>query len=117
MARKFTTWCMERQRVAAKALHYVWVDLRQWPCSCVVCVGVGAEASKAARQQSSCLQLLTALTFALLCAAVCRVPLALPGDEGLCIRAVQLSCGGFHTLVLVSRQGCLEVRAAGEGWV
>jgi len=42
-----------------------------------------------------------------------RVNLPLAGEEGMCIRAVQLSCGAAHSLVLVSKQGSLQVRAAG----
>ena len=43
-----------------------------------------------------------------------RVKLSLPGEEGLCLRAVQLSCGAAHTLALISKQGSLEVRTTGE---
>ena len=43
-----------------------------------------------------------------------KVILALEGEEGICIRAVQLACGSGHTVALISRQGCLQVRTSGE---
>lgn len=42
-----------------------------------------------------------------------KVPLALEGEEGRCIRVVQLVCGALHTVALVSNQGSLEVRTTG----
>jgi alpha-tubulin suppressor-like RCC1 family protein len=43
-----------------------------------------------------------------------KVSLVLEGEEGICLRAVQIACGAKHTVALVSRQGCLEVRTTGE---
>lgn len=43
-----------------------------------------------------------------------KVKLALKGEEGCCIRAVQLACGSAHSIALISKQGCLEVRSTGE---
>ena len=43
-----------------------------------------------------------------------KVCLALEGEERVCIRAVQLACGSGHTVALISRQGCLQVRTTGE---
>lgn len=42
-----------------------------------------------------------------------RADLVLEGEQGFCIRAVQLACGAGHSIVLVSKQGCLQVRATG----
>ncbi len=42
-----------------------------------------------------------------------KVNLVLDGEEGVCIRAVQLACGSGHSVALISRQGCLEVRTTG----
>jgi alpha-tubulin suppressor-like RCC1 family protein len=42
------------------------------------------------------------------------VNLALENEEGVCLRAVQVACGAKHTVALVSRQGCLEVRTTGN---
>lgn len=43
-----------------------------------------------------------------------RVNLACRGEEGTCLRAVQLACGSQHTVALISKQGYMEVRTAGE---
>lgn len=45
-----------------------------------------------------------------------KVNLALEGEENVCIRAVQLGCGTGHTIALISRQGCLQIRTTGEKW-
>ena len=42
-----------------------------------------------------------------------KVTLTLDGEEGVCLRAVQLACGAGHTVALISRQGCLQVRTTG----
>ncbi|GAX74772.1 hypothetical protein CEUSTIGMA_g2219.t1 [Chlamydomonas eustigma] len=42
-----------------------------------------------------------------------KVNLVLEGEEGICMRAVQIACGAGHTVALISRQGCLEVRTTG----
>ncbi|KAG1671551.1 hypothetical protein FOA52_011273 [Chlamydomonas sp. UWO 241] len=42
------------------------------------------------------------------------VELSRPGEESVCTRAVQVSCGAGHSLALVSKQGVLQVRAAGR---
>ncbi|GAX76064.1 hypothetical protein CEUSTIGMA_g3507.t1 [Chlamydomonas eustigma] len=43
-----------------------------------------------------------------------KVNLVLEGEEGVCLRAVQIACGAGHTVALISRQGCLEVRTTGN---
>ncbi|KAG1660841.1 hypothetical protein FOA52_008952 [Chlamydomonas sp. UWO 241] len=42
-----------------------------------------------------------------------RVNLAMPDENNVCVRAVQLACGAGHTVALISRQGCMEVRTTG----
>ncbi len=42
-----------------------------------------------------------------------RVGLAQPGEEGTCMRVVQLTCGQNHSIALVSVQGSLQVRTTG----
>jgi alpha-tubulin suppressor-like RCC1 family protein len=37
-----------------------------------------------------------------------KMELAAPGEEGRCIRAVQVVCGGSHTLALTSKHGCRQ---------
>jgi alpha-tubulin suppressor-like RCC1 family protein len=43
-----------------------------------------------------------------------RINLALPGEEGRCLRVVQLACGAQHSIALFSNQGTLEVRTTGN---
>eukprot|EP00798_Chlamydomonas_sp_ICE-L_P023798 gene23798-9361_t len=42
-----------------------------------------------------------------------KVPLELDGEQGHCIRVVQLVCGTNHSVALVSKDGRLEVRTTG----
>lgn len=43
-----------------------------------------------------------------------RVALELPGEQGRCLRVVQVACGAAFSMALFSNQGSLEVRTAGK---
>jgi E3 ubiquitin-protein ligase HERC3 len=42
-----------------------------------------------------------------------RVNLAMPGEEGCCIKVIQIACGAQHSVALVSKQGRTDIRTTG----